>query len=99
LQSSVQGQKQDLINQLYATEDPTLTANLAQSAANATKLATPTLTPAAALFTPALTAAGAAASSYLSPYSAYTGTPYTGITTGPTPTSANASSGVKSNYS
>jgi hypothetical protein len=99
LQSSVQGQKQDLINQLYSTEDPTLTANLAQSAANATKLATPTLTPAAALFTPALTAAGAAASSYLSPYSAYTGTPYTGIATGPTPASANANSGVKSNYS
>lgn len=71
LEQSVQDQKQSLINQLYSTEDPTLTADLAQSAANATKLVSPNLTPAAALFTPALTAAGAAASSYLSPYSTY----------------------------
>jgi type II secretory pathway pseudopilin PulG len=73
LQQSVQDQKQSLINQLYSTEDPTLTANLAQSAANATKLVSPNLTPAAAFFTPALTAAGAAASTYLSPYSTYPG--------------------------
>jgi hypothetical protein len=93
LQSSIQGQKQDLINQLYSTEDPTLTANLAQSAANASRLATPTLTPAAAFFTPALTAAGAAGQSYLYPGQTYPGGPV-GATTGPNVAPANASRGV-----
>jgi hypothetical protein len=91
LQQSIQDQKQSLINQLYSTEDPTLTANLAQSAANASKLVSPNLTPAAAFFTPALTAAGAAASSYFSPYSTYPGVG--GTTGGANVVPANQSSG------
>ena len=39
LKSQIQSNKQALINQLYSTEDPTLTANLAQSSANATQAA------------------------------------------------------------
>jgi type II secretory pathway pseudopilin PulG len=90
LQQSVQDQKQSLINQLYSTEDPTLTANLAQSAANATKLVSPNLTPAAAFFTPALTAAGAAGQSYLYP-NMYPGGG--SATPGPTVTPAGQGSG------
>ena len=67
LKSQIQSNKQSLINQLYSTEDPTLTANLAESSANATRLQDPTLTPAAALFTPALTTAGSAVQGLLYP--------------------------------
>jgi hypothetical protein len=91
LQDQIQQEKQQLVNQLYATEDPTLTANLAESAASAAKLQSPTLTPAATLFTPALVAAGAAGQNYYSPFSLYGTNPY-----GTNPSnvaSANASSG------
>ena len=71
LKNQIQANKESLINQLYATEDPTLTANLAQSSANATQLQSPNLTPAAALFTPALSAVGSAINAYTSPYSNY----------------------------
>jgi hypothetical protein len=71
LQNQIAGEKQSLINQLYSTEDPTLTANLAQSAANADQLKSPTLTPVVAFFDPALTAAGSAAASYLNPNQPY----------------------------
>jgi hypothetical protein len=71
LQSQILGNKEALINQLYATEDPTLTANLAQESAKASQLADPTTTPIAAFFAPAASAVGAAAGSYLSPYSLY----------------------------
>ena len=67
LKSQIQSNKQSLINQLYSTEDPTLTANLAESSANATRLQDPTLTPAAALFTPALTTVGSAVQGLLYP--------------------------------
>jgi hypothetical protein len=94
LQNQIQSNKQDLINQLYATDDPTLTANLAESSAKASQLQDPTLTPAASLFTPALTAVGSAANSLTSPYSLYTpgATPYVAPQS-PTPASSNASSG------
>ena len=39
LKSQIQANKQSLINQLYSTEDPTLTANLAESSANASQAA------------------------------------------------------------
>jgi hypothetical protein len=68
LKSQVAGQKKSLIDQLYSTEDPTLAANLAQSSANGLQLQTPTLTPAAALFSPMLSAVGGAINSYTSPY-------------------------------
>jgi hypothetical protein len=71
LQSQIQSEKQSLINQLYATEDPTLTANLAQSAAQGFQLKTPTLTPGAAFFAPALTATTTAAGNIMSPYGPY----------------------------
>ena len=67
LKSQIQSNKQALINQLYSTEDPTLTANLAESSAQATRLQDPTLTPAAALFTPALTTVGSAVQGLLYP--------------------------------
>jgi hypothetical protein len=67
LKSQIQSNKQALINQLYSTEDPTLTANLAESSAQASKLQDPTLTPAAALFTPALTTVGSAINGLLYP--------------------------------
>ena len=67
LKSQIQSNKQALINQLYTTEDPTLTANLAESSAQATRLQDPTLTPAAALFTPALSTVGSAVQGLLYP--------------------------------
>jgi hypothetical protein len=67
LKSQIQSNKQALINQLYTTEDPTLTANLAESSAQASRLQDPTLTPAAALFTPALSTVGSAVQGLLYP--------------------------------
>jgi hypothetical protein len=90
LQSQIQSNKQSLINQLYSTEDPTLTANLAESSAAASRLQDPTLTPAASLFTPALTTVGSAVQGLLYPSgqgsSAF-------AKTSPTPASADKSSG------
>jgi hypothetical protein len=71
LQNQIQANKEALINQLYATEDPTLTANLAESSAKASQLQDPTLTPAAAFFAPAATAVGSVAQSAFSPYALY----------------------------
>ena len=85
LKSQIQSNKQSLINQLYSTEDPTLTANLAESSANATRLQDPTLTPAAALFTPALTTVGSAVQGLLYPTGQGTSA---FANTGPVPTSA-----------
>jgi hypothetical protein len=73
LQTQIQSNKESLINQLYATEDPTLTANLAQSSANASQLKDPTLTPLAAFITPAATAVGSAIQTATSPYGLYPG--------------------------
>ena len=67
LKSQIQSNKQALINQLYSTEDPTLTANLAELSAAASRLQDPTLTPAAALFTPALTTVGSTVNGLLYP--------------------------------
>ena len=67
LKSQIQSNKQALINQLYTTEDPTLTANLAESSAQASQLQDPQLTPAAALFTPALSTVGSAVQGLLYP--------------------------------
>jgi hypothetical protein len=93
LKNQIQANKESLINQLYATEDPTLTANLAESSAAASRLQDPTLTPAAALFTPALSAVGSVVNSLSSPYNNPYGAGYTGQTS-PTPAAANSSSGV-----
>ena len=90
LQNQIQSNKQSLINQLYTTEDPTLTANLAESSAKASQLQDPTLTPAAALFSPALTSVGSAVGAYMNPYQNVgltTGYP-TGATPGATPAPA-----------
>ena len=70
LKSQIQSNKESLINQLYATEDPTLTADLAQSSAAASRLQSPNLTPAAALFTPALSTVGSAVNGLLYPNAA-----------------------------
>jgi hypothetical protein len=67
LKNQIQSNKESLISQLYATEDPTLTANLAESSAKASQLQDPTLTPGAAFLTPALSAVGSAAQGYLYP--------------------------------
>jgi hypothetical protein len=87
LKSQIQSNKQALINQLYTTEDPTLTANLAQSSAQASRLQDPTLTPAAALFTPALTTVGSAVQGLLYP-SGQGGSAFANPNQGPVPTSA-----------
>jgi hypothetical protein len=94
LQNQIQANKESLINQLYATDDPTLTANLAESSAAASRMQDPTLTPAAGLFAPALTAVGSAYNAYNSPYTVV----QPGATTNPamvspTPASSSASSG------
>lgn len=86
LKSQIQSNKQALINQLYSTEDPTLTANLAESSAQATRLQDPTLTPAAALFTPALTTVGSAVNGLL--YPTGQGTSAFANQSGPVPSSA-----------
>jgi hypothetical protein len=93
LRNQIQSNKETLINQLYATEDPTLTANLAQSSVNATRLQNPTLTPAAALFTPAVVGGASALSGLASPYNPYTAQP-----TNPAPAPASAGSGKLTNY-
>jgi hypothetical protein len=86
LKNQIQSNKESLINQLYATEDPTLTANLAESSANATKLQDPQLTPAASLFSPAVSAVGSAVQSLMYPnqYASSLG----GQATSPTPASS-----------
>ena len=97
LQQQIQSNKQDLINQLYATDDPTLTANLAESSAKASQLQNPTLTPAASLFTPITVGATSALSGLgygASPYAS----PYTQPVASPTPAASNASSGKTINY-
>ena len=94
LKSQIQSNKQALINQLYSTEDPTLTANLAESSAQATRLQDPQLTPAAALFTPALSTVGSAVQGLLYPNaggSAFAGGNTTG---GNTPSNATANRGL-----
>ena len=93
LQNQIQANKESLVNQLYATDDPTLTANLAESSAKASQLQDPTLTPAAALFTPAMSAVGSAVSSYLNPYSPVAQGAGGGGVSSPTPASSNTSSG------
>jgi len=92
LKSQIQQNKQSLINQLYSTEDPTLTANLAQSSAAASRLQDPMLTPASALFTPALTTVGSAVQGLLYPSGQGTSA-FANPNTSPTPASA---SGTKS---
>ena len=96
LQQQIQGNKESLINQLYTTEDPTLTANLAQSSANASRLQDPNLTPASALFTPALTAAGSFAQGALYPGQQYPSTAYS--TPQGNPASANGTGSGKVDY-
>jgi hypothetical protein len=91
LKSQIQQNKQSLINQLYSTEDPTLTANLAESSAAASRLQDPNLTPAAALFSPALTTVGSAINGLLYPGQQYPSTAFGG-TSSPTPAAANSSS-------
>jgi hypothetical protein len=93
LKSQIQSNKQSLINQLYSTEDPTLTANLAESSANATRLQDPNLTPAASLFAPALTAVGSAVNGLLYPGQQNYASPFNTAGSSPTPAAANASSG------
>jgi hypothetical protein len=95
LKSQIQANKQSLINQLYSTEDPTLTANLAQSSANATRLQDPTLTPAAALFTPALSTVGSAVGGMLYPGQSYGSTAFGGGVTSPTPAPASGTGSSK----
>ena len=94
LKSQIQANKQSLINQLYSTEDPTLTANLAESSAAASRLQDPTLTPAAALFTPALTTAGSAVQGLLYPSGAGTSA-FANANTSPVPASASGTGSSK----
>jgi hypothetical protein len=94
LKSQIQSNKQALINQLYSTEDPTLTANLAQSSAQASRLQDPNLTPAAALFTPALTTVGSAVNGMMYPGLPYT-SPYNTAPTSPVPASASGTGSSK----
>jgi hypothetical protein len=96
LQNQIQANKESLINQLYATNDPTLTANLAQSSAAASRLQDPMLTPAASLFTPALSAAGSALGYATSPYGQYT--PNASAPVSPAPAPSNESRGKVINY-
>src|SRR4029077_862131 len=96
LKSQIQANKQSLINQLYSTEDPTLTANLAQSSAAASRLQDPMLTPAAALFTPALSTVGSAVSGMLYPGQQYN-SPFNTAPSSPSVAPASESRG-KLNY-
>lgn len=69
LRDQIQANKSSLINQLYATEDPTLAANMAQSSAKASQLQDPILTPMANLFTPAVAGVSGAINNLNNPYS------------------------------
>ena len=92
LKSQIQSNKQSLINQLYSTEDPTLTANLAESSAKASQLTDPILTPASALFTPALTTVGSAVQGLLYPSGQGTSA-FATPNTSPVPASASGTGG------
>jgi hypothetical protein len=91
LQTQILGNKQSLLNQLYATEDPTETANLAEASAKASQLVDPTLTPAASFFTPIVSGVASATQGLLYPGQQYV-SPYT-TPQGGTVAPANASSG------
>ena len=92
LRDQINANKQSLITQLYNTEDPTLTANLAEESAHASQLQDPTLTPAAGLFNTALTTAGSAYNAY---NNAFQPVPlgYTGGNTGIAPVSSSIGTG------
>jgi hypothetical protein len=73
LKQSVEDQKKAIINQLYATEDPSLAQNLASTSVSATRLQNPTLTPGAQFFAPALSALGGFTGNQTSPYNGWGG--------------------------
>lgn len=64
LRTSVAGQQQEALNQLYATEDPDVAANTATHMVEQSKLAQPDLSPLGELFKPLIVGGTAAASAY-----------------------------------
>ena len=81
LRTSIASQKDQAMNQLFATEDPSVAASTAASAATGAQLAQPNLQPLGDLFKPIVVGAGAA----LSPaYGAYQANQYLGGGTGTT---------------
>jgi hypothetical protein len=65
LRTNIAGQKQQALNQLYATEDPDVAANTATHMVQQAQLSTPNLSPLGELFKPLIIGATGAASGYL----------------------------------
>jgi len=68
LRTQIGNEKQQAINQLYATEDPTVAANTATGMVQQGAIATPNLNPLGALFDPIAVGGINAANSYLGNY-------------------------------
>ncbi len=68
LRTTISNEKQQAINQLYATEDPTVAANTATGMVQQGSIATPNLNPLGAMFDPIAVGGINAANSYLGGY-------------------------------
>jgi hypothetical protein len=71
LRQNTAAQKQSAINQLYATEDPTIAANTAASSVQQAQIATPNLQPLSAMFTPIAVGGISGLNSYLNTFPSY----------------------------
>lgn len=67
LRTTVQGDEQSALNQLYSTEDPSVAANTAQNMVANAQLTKPLLNPAGALFAPITVGVGNALSGFTNP--------------------------------
>jgi hypothetical protein len=68
LRNTVQQDQQSALNQLYSTEDPTVSANTAENMVANAQLTKPLLNPAGALFTPIIAGVGNAMTGFTNPY-------------------------------
>jgi hypothetical protein len=68
LRSQVQSEQEAALNQLYATEDPTIAANTASNMVANAQLQKPILNPAGALFAPLVVGVGNALQGFTNPY-------------------------------
>src|SRR4029077_4423359 len=68
LRTTIGNEKQQAINQLYATEDPSVAANTATGMVQQGAIASPNLNPLGAMFDPIAVGGISAANSYLNNY-------------------------------
>jgi hypothetical protein len=68
LRSNIAGEKQQAVNQLYSTEDPTIAANTATGMVQQAAVSAPNLNPLGAMFTPLVVGGGAGLTNAINNY-------------------------------